>query len=118
MANRPNILILMVDQLTGTMFADGPAGFLQTPRLSRLAEESLRFSAAYCPSPLCLPSRMGFLTGLLPSRVGVYDNASELASAIPTFAHHLRRAGYRTVLSGKMHFAGADQLHGFEERLT
>ncbi|MFN4203604.1 MAG: choline-sulfatase, partial [Tabrizicola sp.] len=37
---------------------------------------------------------------------------------IPTYAHHLRRAGYHTALSGKMHFVGPDQLHGFEERLT
>jgi arylsulfatase A-like enzyme len=40
------------------------------------------------------------------------------ASDIPTYAHHLRRAGYQTALSGKMHFVGPDQLHGFEERLT
>jgi choline-sulfatase len=52
----------------------------------------------------------------LPHRV--YDNAAEFASDIPTFAHHLRRAGYQTCLSGKMHFVGPDQLHGFEERLT
>ena len=49
---------------------------------------------------------------------GVYDNAAEFRSEIPTFAHHLRRAGYHTCLSGKMHFVGPDQLHGFEERLT
>jgi choline-sulfatase len=58
------------------------------------------------------------LTGMLPSRTGVYDNAAEFGSAIPTFAHYLRTAGYRTVLAGKMHFCGPDQLHGFEERLT
>ena len=58
------------------------------------------------------------MTGRLPSRTGVYDNAAEFRSDIPTFAHYLRRAGYRTVLAGKMHFCGPDQLHGFEERLT
>ena len=58
------------------------------------------------------------MTGLLPSRTHTYDNAAEFSSEIPTFAHHLRAAGYRTVLAGKMHFCGADQLHGFEERLT
>ncbi|MFM7443573.1 MAG: choline-sulfatase, partial [Tabrizicola sp.] len=51
-------------------------------------------------------------------RTKVYDNAAEFASDIPTYAHHLRRAGYQTALSGKMHFVGPDQLHGFEERLT
>ena len=115
---KPNILIVMVDQLNGTWFPDGPAPFLKTPVLAALAERSVRFNTTYCPSPLCAPSRASFMTGQLPSRTGVYDNAAEFASAIPTFAHHLRRAGYRTVLSGKMHFVGPDQLHGFEERLT
>ena len=41
-----------------------------------------------------------------------------LLSSVPTFAHYLRDLGYKTCLSGKMHFVGADQLHGFEERLT
>ena len=76
------------------------------------------FESAYCASPLCSPSRASFMSGLLPSRTRVYDNAAEFASGIPTFAHHLRRLGYRTVLSGKMHFCGPDQLHGFESRLT
>ena len=76
------------------------------------------FDAAYSASPLCSPGRASFLTGLLPSRTGAYDNAAGFGPDIPTFAHYLRRDGYRTVLSGKMHFCGPDQLHGFEERLT
>jgi len=42
----------------------------------------------------------------------------EFTSDVPTYAHHLRRAGYQTCLSGKMHFVGPDQMHGFEQRLT
>ena len=114
----PNILILMVDQLAGTLFPDGPAGFLHAPNLARLAERSVRFAHAYTASPLCAPGRASFMSGLLPSRTRVYDNAAEFASDIPTYAHHLRRAGYQTCLAGKMHFVGPDQLHGFEERLT
>ncbi|MCP3056070.1 choline-sulfatase [Aurantimonas marianensis] len=113
-----NIMIVMVDQLNGTLFPDSPAAFLHAPNLAALASRSLRFQNAYTPSPLCAPARAAFMAGQLPSRTGVYDNAAEFASAIPTFAHHLRRAGYRTALSGKMHFVGPDQLHGFEERLT
>ena len=116
---RPNILVLMVDQLAGTFFPDGPAPFLHAPNL-RAARRPLR-SASPTPtaaSPLCAPSRASFMSGLLPSRTRVYDNAAEFASDIPTFAHHLRRAGYATCLAGKMHFVGPDQLHGFEERLT
>lgn len=114
----PNILIFMVDQLNGTLFPDGPADWLHAPNLRRLAARSQRFSNAYTASPLCAPGRASFMSGQLPSRTGVYDNAAEFASDIPTYAHHLRRAGYQTCLSGKMHFVGPDQLHGFEERLT
>jgi len=116
--SKPNILIVMADQLSGTFFPDGPAGFLHAPHLKALAGRSARFVNAYTTSPLCLPARASLAAGQLPSRTRVYDNAAEFAAAIPTFAHHLRRAGYYTCLSGKMHFVGPDQLHGFEERLT
>ncbi|WP_226550884.1 choline-sulfatase [Celeribacter naphthalenivorans] len=117
-AQTPNILILMVDQLNGTLFPDGPAEWLHAPNLKRLAARSTRFANSYTGSPLCAPGRASFMSGQLPSRTRVYDNAAEFASDIPTYAHHLRRAGYQTCLSGKMHFVGPDQLHGFEERLT
>ncbi len=115
---RPNILIFMVDQLNGTLFPDGPAEWLHVPNLRALADRSTRFQLAYTASPLCAPGRAAFMSGQLPSQNGVYDNAAEFRSDIPTYAHHLRRAGYHTCLSGKMHFVGPDQLHGFEERLT
>ena len=118
MNTRPNILILMVDQLNGTLFPDGPADWLHVPNLKRLAARSARFVNSYTASPLCAPARASFMSGQLPRRTRVYDNAAEFTSDIPTYAHHLRRAGYATCLSGKMHFVGPDQMHGFEERLT
>ena len=114
----PNILIFMVDQLNGTLFPDGPADWLHAPNLKKLAARSTRFANCYTASPLCAPGRAAFMSGQLPFATGVYDNAAEFASSIPTYAHHLRRAGYQTCLSGKMHFVGPDQMHGFEERLT
>ena len=93
MTRKPNILILMVDQLNGTLFPDGPAKWLHTPNLKRLAERSTRFANAYTASPLCAPGRAAFMSGQLPSKNQVYDNAAEFFSAIPTYAHHLRRAG-------------------------
>ena len=118
MSERPNILIFMVDQLNGTLFPDGPADWLHAPNLKALAARSTRFANTYTASPLCAPGRASFMSGQLPRRTRVYDNAAEFASDIPTYAHHLRAAGYATTLSGKMHFVGPDQLHGFEERLT
>jgi len=115
---QPNFLILMADQLTpGALRAYGHR-VTKAPNIDALAETGVVFDSAYCNSPLCAPSRYSFMAGQLPSRIGAFDNAAEFAAAIPTFAHYLRRAGYRTILSGKMHFCGADQLHGFEERLT
>jgi choline-sulfatase len=76
------------------------------------------FESAYTNFALCAPSRFSMLSGRLASEVGAYDNGAEFPSSIPTFAHYLRAAGYHTVLVAKMHFIGADQLHGFNERLT
>ncbi|MGH2350890.1 MAG: choline-sulfatase [Chloroflexota bacterium] len=115
---KPNILFIMADQLTA--LATEPYGNrdVRTPHLARLAAEGVVFERSYCNAPLCTPSRMSMMTGQLSGRLPVNDNSEELPSSVPTFVHHLRRGGYRTILSGKMHFVGADQLHGFEERLT
>jgi len=115
---RPNILILMADQLTAGALPAYGNPVARTPHMDALAERGVVFGAAYCNSPLCAPSRAVFMSGRLPSAIGAYDNAAEFTSQVPTFAHYLRHAGYRTILTGKMHFCGPDQLHGFEERLT
>jgi choline-sulfatase len=114
----PNLLLVMVDQLAAGWLPAYGHHLVRAPNLTRLAREGVVFESAYCPSPLCLPSRAGMLTGKLPSRSGAYDNAAELPASTPTTAHHLRSHGYATGLAGKMHFVGPDQLHGFEERLT
>ena len=108
----------MADQLVP--FLTGPYGdpVAQTPNMDRLAREGVRYDAAYTPYPLCSPARAAFMTGDYASRHGCYDNAAILPADEPTFAHSLTLAGYETVLSGKMHFVGPDQLHGFERRLT
>ena len=93
-------------------------GVVKAPALQRLADGGVQFTSMYSNSPLCAPARFAMMSGQLNSRIGAYDNASEFAASIPTFAHYLRTAGYQTCLVGKMHFVGPDQLHGFEERLT
>jgi choline-sulfatase len=118
MPNRPNFLILMADQLTARALSAYGNRVSKTPHIDALAATGVVFESFYCNSPLCAPSRFSFLSGRQVSAIGAYDNAAEFPAQVPTFAHYLRRAGYHTVLSGKMHFCGADQLHGFEERLT
>ncbi|MFZ9630309.1 MAG: choline-sulfatase [Ilumatobacteraceae bacterium] len=117
-SSRPNVLVVMYDQLTPGFLGCYGNEVAQSPTIDRLASEGVVFDAAYTNSPLCTPARYCMMTGQLPSTTHGYDNAAYLASTIPTFAHYLRASGYRTVLSGKMHFVGPDQLHGFEERRT
>jgi choline-sulfatase len=118
MADRPNLLILMADQLASRVLRPYGGAIARTPHIDALADAGVVFESFYCNSPLCAPSRFSFLAGQLPSKIGAYDNAAEFPAQVPTFAHYLRRAGYQTALAGKMHFCGPDQLHGFEDRLT
>jgi choline-sulfatase len=115
---RPNILIVVADQLAASALGAYGNRVTLAPTLDRLGSEGIVFEHAYCASPLCVPSRGSLVSGMLPSRTGAYDNGAELPASVPTFAHYLRVLGYRTVLAGKMHFVGPDQLHGFEERVT
>src|SRR6267378_1255502 len=108
----------MADQLTARALPAYGNRVARTPYIDSLAAAGVVYDSFYCNSPLCAPSRFSFLSGRQVSAIGAYDNAAEFPAQVPTFAHYLRRAGYQTVLSGKMHFCGADQLHGFEERLT
>lgn len=118
MADRPNVLVVMYDQISPRSLGCYGNPAVHSPTIDALAAEGVVFDAAYTNSPLCTPARYCFMTGQLPSVTRGYDNAAYLASSIPTFAHYLRAGGYRTILSGKMHFVGADQLHGFEDRRT
>lgn len=114
--NRPNILVIMSDQHSRRVLGCYGNRIVRTPNLDRLASEGLLFTDAYCPSPLCVPSRMSFMTSRFPGRNRVWDNSHILSGGIPTWAHALTVAGYETALIGRMHFVGPDQRHGFELR--
>ena len=113
-----NIVVIMADQLTAKAVGCYGNHEVITPHMDHLASQGVLFENAYSSSPLCTPARYAMMTGQNISRCGGYDNASYMPSTMPTFAHYLRMMGYRTCLSGKMHFVGSDQLHGFEERVT
>ncbi|WFU11775.1 choline-sulfatase (plasmid) [Rhizobium sp. CB3090] len=115
---KPNILLVMADQMTAIALSIYGNKVCRTPNIDRLAAQGSVFENAYCNYPLCAPSRFALMTGRLPSRIGAFDNASEFPAAVPTLAHYLRDAGYYTCISGKMHFVGPDQHHGYEDRLT
>lgn len=114
----PNILLVMADQMTPFMLEACGYPIARTANLTALAARSVQFTNAYTPSPICVPARSCLMTGLYTSTTGCFDNGDPYHSFIPTFAHYLTNAGYETVLTGKMHFVGADQLHGFQRRLN
>ena len=118
MENRPNILLIMADQIAAPALPVYGHRVVKTPHLKMLAERGVVFDAAYCNFPVCAPSRFSMLTGMLATRIGAYDNAAEFPASSVTLAHYLRSLGYHTSLCGKMHFIGPDQFHGYDERLT
>ena len=117
-SQRPNILLIMADELIPMLTGAYGHPVVQTPNLDRLVSEGVRFDAAYSPCPLCTPARAAMMTGRHVSEIQCYDNAAPFPVDEPTIAHYLALAGYDTVLSGKMHFVGPDQLHGLHRRLT
>ena len=114
----PHFLIIQADQLAARFLPSYGNRVARTPHIDALARNGVVFENAYCNYPLCAPSRFSMMSGLLASHAGAYDNGAEFPASLPTLAHYLRAMGYQTCLSGKMHFIGPDQLHGFEERLT
>ena len=117
MSAPPNLLVLLSDQHNPHVLGAAGDPVVCTPHLDRLAAQGTTLTSAYCPYPLCAPSRMGFLTGRHPVDIGAWDNSAWLPSDVPTFADALSCAGYETVLCGRMHFNGPDALHGFEQRI-
>ena len=114
----PNILVIQADQLVAKMIGAYGNTIASTPNIDGLATQGTVFDSAYTNFPLCAPSRFSMMSGQLASTIAAYDNGAEFSSTTPTFAHYLRALNYQTCLVGKMHFVGADQLHGFEHRLT
>ncbi len=116
MPEQPNILIIMTDQHAPSVMGCAGDTIVRTPNLDRMADEGMRFTNAYCASPLCVPSRMSFMSCRTPSSNEVWNNNHILDPSIPTWAHAMTLAGYETSLIGRMHFVGPDTRHGFEKR--
>ncbi len=114
---KPNILLIMSDEHAPQYSSIHGHPLVQSPHMDRLASMGITFDNAYCNSPLCGPSRMSFMTGRYVHNNGCYDNGSPLRSDTVTWAHRLRDVGYDVVISGKQHFCGLDQLHGFRTQL-
>lgn len=114
--DQPDILIIMSDQ-HAAYYMGHEGGMVDTPNMDALAEEGVSFANHYTSCPLCVPARMSFMTGRLPTKIGVTSNSQTIAETAPTFLFPLVSAGYETVLIGRMHFIGKDLRHGFTKRI-
>lgn len=101
--NRPHIVILMTDQQRGDCLSCAGHPVLRTPHLDRIAAEGTRFASAYTSSPVCMPARSSFLSGLYCHNHGQWGNYGHLPKDADTYLRHLKRAGYHTCHVGKSH---------------
>jgi len=111
-----NVLFLMSDE-----HSPRAAGFLgnkliKTPALDSLAQSGAAFTAAYCQNPVCVPSRASFVTGRMPSNVGVFGNDGGLRPDVTTLADVFKKAGYRAVWMGKTHWGGDTRFDSFRRK--
>jgi arylsulfatase A-like enzyme len=114
-AQRPNILVVHVDQHRMDCLGTYGNTDIRTPHIDRLAADGVRYTNSFCPFPVCTPSRYSLLSGQYVHDHHGWTNRSTLAPDIMTFPRILRTAGYRTKAVGKMHFTPTYLDVGFDE---
>jgi uncharacterized sulfatase len=127
--DRPNVILIMADDLGYGDLSCYGSTLNRTPRLDRLAENGVQLGDYHSGSTVCTPSRMALLSGYYPRRVGWpggvlgyrMDPQGGLSEEVRTLAEVFRAAGYRTGISGKWHLgSSAERLpraQGFDEAL-
>ena len=118
MSECPNILVLMTDQQRADAMGCAGDPILRTPAMDAIAASGVRFTDACASTPVCVASRMSFITGHRAARTHWVDNSALPGPVpeLPTMMSLLLRAGYWTHGVGKMHFRG--RSYGFRNLLT
>jgi arylsulfatase A-like enzyme len=115
-ADRPNILFIMVDEMRWNVMSCAGHPLVKTPNLDRIAREGTRFATAYTVAPICGPSRYSFFTSRYAHVHGAVDNSED---AVPKpgqilLPAILKKEGYQTAISGKLHFTPRGPDYGFD----
>lgn len=109
-SQRPNIVVVLVDDLRWDEIGCMGHPFVRTPHIDRIANEGARFRNAFCSTPLCSPVRACLLTGQYTHNHGILDNInrSQHSHTLKTFPQSLQKAGYETAYIGKWHMGNDD----------
>jgi arylsulfatase A-like enzyme len=102
-AAKPNVLVVLCDDLRWDHLGCAGHPNLKTPNIDRLAKEGVRFANAFCTTSLCSPSRASILSGLYAHKHGVTNNFTEFPANVPSLQENLHKAGYDTGYVGKWH---------------
>lgn len=112
-ARRPNVLILLVDDLKPALGCYGDSS-ARSPNLDRLAQRGRRFELAYCNTAVCAPSRFNLMTGSRSTSLGIYTFGRDFRRVVPdavTLPQYFQRHGYSTEALGKVYHIG----HGCDD---
>ena len=118
MADRPNVLFFITDQLRADHLGCYGNRIIRTPAIDSLAARGTAFDRFYVASPVCQPNRATLMTGRMPSLHGVRYNGISLSLAANTFVDLFRAAGWRTALIGKSHLQNMTGLPTVVENLV
>ncbi|RKU28840.1 hypothetical protein C6497_08760 [Candidatus Poribacteria bacterium] len=114
---KPHILLLINDEHRPDILPIEDDPVIRTPTLTRFINEGTYFRNAYTPSPVCVPARQSFLSGLYPRNSGCLNFGDPMPTEVRTIPGHLGNYGYYSCCAGKMHFVGQDVMHGWHERI-
>ena len=115
---RPNLLVILIDDLRFDEFGAGGHPYMKTPNIDRIAREGATFTRVFHPTPICSPNRASIVTGQYASRHGIIDNVArdEMSFRLPNYHLSLQALGYETAHIGKWHMGNsAAPRPGYDE---
>jgi arylsulfatase A-like enzyme len=117
---RPNVLVILCDDLRWDALGYAGNPHVKTPNIDRLEAEGINFANAFCTTSLCSPSRASILSGLYAHAHGVLNNFTEYPTTLPSFPRALQAAGYETAYIGKYHMGeeNDEKRPGFDYFVT
>jgi choline-sulfatase len=111
---RNNVVVIMSDEHDPRIMGCSGHPFVQTPHLDALARRGVRFPNAYTPSPICVPARAAFATGMRVHQLRLWDNAMPYTGEQRGWGHVLQDQRVRVESIGKLHYRNKEDPAGFD----